>query len=106
MNPQSETLKAFEEKLRTQLQQTKSQLEAFESSAKSTMTRAEIETIHHLQTMRQEIEKKHRELKIAGEEKVQQVRTELDAEMTKLKTSLQQLATILRSETHTHKKAS
>ncbi len=106
MNPQSETLKAFEEKFRAQLQQAKSQLEEFESSAKSTMTRAEIETINHLQTMRQDIEKKHRELKTAGEVKAQQVRTELDAEMNKLKTSLQQLATKLRSETQTHKKAS
>lgn len=105
MNPQSGTFKAYEEKLNAQLQQAKSQLEEFESRAKSAGTRAEVETIHHLKTMRQEIEKKNRELRSAGEDSVQQIKTELDAQMAKLKTSLQQL-TNLRSETHTHKKAS
>lgn len=104
MNQQSGTIQAFEEKLNAQLQQAKSQLEEFESRAKSTMTRAEIETINHLKTMRQDVEKKRHALKTAGEGKVQQIKTELEAEMNKLRTSLQQLATKFRDETH--KKAS
>lgn len=106
MNPQNETIKAFEEKLNAQLQQAKSQLEEFEARAKSTAARTEIETIHHLKTMRQEIEKKRHELKNAGEGKFQQVKSEIDAEMSKLRTSMEQLSSKFKGEIHTHKKAS
>jgi len=69
-----------------------------EASAKSKMAQAEIDTINHLKTKQQEIDKKRQDLKTTGEAKVEQIKTEIDAEVAKLKTSLAELATKLKVE--------
>jgi DNA repair exonuclease SbcCD ATPase subunit len=105
MNPERgksmNTTKAYEEKISSQLQQTKAQLEELEARAKGKMAQAEIETINHLKAKQQEIEKKRQDLKTSGDAKVEQVKAEIDAEMAKFKTSLEQLATKLKGEART-----
>ncbi len=90
--------KAYEEKISAQMQQAKAQLEQLEAHAKGQMAQAEIDTINHLKTKQQEIEKKGQELKTVGDAKVEQVKAALDTEIAKLKSSLQQVATKLKSE--------
>ncbi len=98
MSTQSVTAKAYEERISAQLQQAKAQLGEFEASAKSKMAQAEIDTINHLKTKHQEIDKKRQDLKTVGDAKVEQVKAEIDAEVAKLKTSLAELGTKLKFE--------
>ena len=98
MSTQNVTTKAYEEKISALLQQAKAQLGEFEARAKGKAAQAEIDTINHLKTKQQEIDKKRQDLKTTGEAKVEQIKTEIDAEVAKLKTSLAELATKLKVE--------
>jgi hypothetical protein len=89
----SVTTKAYEEKINAQLQQVKSQLEEFEAGAKGKMAQAEIETINQLKAKQQELEKKRQDLKTTSDSKIEQVKAQIEPELAKLKTSLEQLAT-------------
>ena len=100
MDMHSATTKAYQEKINAELQQVKARLVELEARTKGKMAQAEIDTIHDLKVKKQEIEKKHHELKIVGDAKVQQLKAEIDAEMAKLKSSLDHLATKLKSEAH------
>ena len=97
-------IKAYEEKISAQLQQAKAQLGEFEARAKGKVAQAEIDTINHLQTKYQQIDKKRQELGTAGEARFEQVKGEIDAEVARFKTSLAELGTRLKSEAQ--KKAS
>ena len=96
MSAQNVEIKAFEEKIHAQLQQSKSQLGEFEVRAKSRTGQGEIDTINRLKTKHDELEKKRQELKTVGDAKVEQVKAEIDAEVAKLKTSLADLSTRLK----------
>jgi hypothetical protein len=93
--------KAYEEKINAQLQQAKTQLGDFEARAKGKMAQAEIDTVNRLKTKHEEIDKKRQDLKTVGEAKAGQAKAEIDAEMAKLKTSLADLATKLKTEPRT-----
>jgi hypothetical protein len=97
MTTQELTAKAYEEKVNAQLRQTKAQLEEFEARAKGKVAQAEINTIHHLKTKHQAIEKKRQDLKTIGDAKFEQFKTEMDADLAKLNTSLEELATKLKA---------
>lgn len=98
MDTSSAMTKAYEEKISAQLQQAKAQLGEFEARAKGKMAQAEIDTINHLKTKQQQIDKKRQDLKTVGEAKVEQAKAEIDSEIAKLKTSLSELATKLKSD--------
>ena len=97
MTTQELTTKAYEEKVNAQLQHTKAQLEEFEAHAKGKMAQAELNTINHLKTKHQAIERKRQDLKTIGDAKFEQFKTEMDADLAKLKTSLAELATKLKA---------
>jgi hypothetical protein len=101
MNGQSATMKAFEEKLSAQLQEAKSQIDGIEARAKGKMAQAEIDAINGLKTQRQEIEKKRQDLKTSGEAKAAQLKSEIETDMAKFKTSLDQLGTKVKSQVAT-----
>jgi vacuolar-type H+-ATPase subunit H len=101
MNGQSATIKAFEEKLSAQLQEAKSQIDGIEARAKGKMAQAEIDAINGLKTQRQEIEKKRQDLKTSGEAKAAQLKSEIEADMARFKTSLDQLGTKVKSQAAT-----
>jgi hypothetical protein len=98
MSTQDITIKAYEEKINAQLEQAKAQLGEFEARAKGKAAQAEIDTIHHLKTKHQEVEKKRQVLKTVADAKAGQVKAEIDAEIAKLKASLAELNTKLRLE--------
>jgi hypothetical protein len=101
MNGQSATIKAFEEKLSAQLQEAKSQIDGIEARAKGKMAQAEIDAIKGLKTQSQEIEKKRQDLKTSGEAKAAQLKSEIEADMARFKTSLDQLGTKVKSQAAT-----
>ena len=100
MSPQNITTKTYEEKISAQLQQAKAQLGEVEARAKGKMAQAEIDTVNHLKSSYQEIDKKRQDLKTTGEARTDQVKAEIDAELAKMKASLAELATKLKVELH------
>ena len=92
MSAQNVATKAYEEKISARLQQANAQLGEVEASAKGKMAQAEIDTINRLKAKHQEIDKKRQDLKTVGDAKVEQVKAEIDADVSKLKSSLSDLA--------------
>ena len=87
-------IKAYQEKIGAQLQEAKAVLNGVEAHAKGKLAQSEIDSINRLKAKHQEIEKKvHQDLKVAGEVAVAaKVKTDIDAEMTKFKASVDQLS--------------
>jgi hypothetical protein len=87
-------IKAYQEKIGAQLQEAKAVLNGVEAHAKGKLAQSEIDSINRLKAKHQEIEKKvHQDLKTAGEVAVAaKVKTDIDAEMTKFKASVDQLS--------------
>jgi hypothetical protein len=96
-------IKAHEQKISAQLHEAKALLEEFEAHARKKKAQAEIEKITALNTKRQEIDKKlHQLLKTGVEAKVAvQIKADIDAELVKLKTSLEDLSTKFQSQSST-----
>ena len=93
-------VKAYQEKINAQLHEAKALLDGFEAHAKGKLAQSEIDGISRLKAKHQEIEKKvHHDLKTAGAVAVAaKVKSDLDAEISKFKTSLDQLATKVKSQ--------
>ena len=87
-------IKAYQEKISAQLQEAKAVLNGVEAHAKGKLAQSEIDAINRLKAKHQEIEKKvHHDLKVAeAATLVAKVKSEIDAEMTKFKAALDQLA--------------
>ncbi len=85
--------KAFEEKINAQLQQAKAQIGDFEAHAKEKSAQTEIDTIKRLKGQHQEIDRKRQELKTAADARAGQVKSEIEADMAKLRSSLADLGT-------------
>jgi hypothetical protein len=96
-------IKAYQEKIGAQLQEAKAVLNGFEGHAKGKLAQSEIDTITRLKAKNREIEKKvHHDLKAAGEVAVAaKIKSEVDAEMTKFKASLDQLSARIESPSAT-----
>ena len=88
-------IKAYEDKINSQLQQAKASLVEFEAKVKEKASPAEMEVINRLKSKHHEIDKKRQELKSTGEANPQ-IKAEIDADVAKLKTSLADLATKLK----------
>jgi ribosomal protein L9 len=93
-------IKAYQEKIGAQLQEAKAVLNGFEAHAKGKLAQSEIDTITRLKAKNQEIEKKvHHDLKTAGEVAVAaKIKSDVDAEMTKFKSSLDQLSAKIKNQ--------
>ena len=93
-------IKAYQEKINAQLQEAKAVLTGLEAHAKGKLAQSEIDTLNRLKTRHQEIEKKvHHDLKTAGEVAVAaKVKSDIDAEVTKFKASVDQLSQKIKSQ--------
>jgi hypothetical protein len=82
------------------LQKAKAVLNGFEAHAKGKLAQSEIDTINRLKAKNQEIEKNvHQNLKAAGEVAVAaKIKTDIDAEMSQFKASLDQLSAKIKSQ--------
>jgi len=93
-------IKAYQEKIDAQLHEAKAVLNGFEAHAKGKLAQSEIDAISRLKAKHQEIERKvHHDLKTAGEvAAAAKVKSDIDAEIAKFKTSLAQLAAKAKSQ--------
>ena len=87
-------IKAYQSKIGAQLNEAKAVLNGFEAHAKGKLAQSELDAISRLKAKHQEIDKKvHQDLKTTGEVAVAaKVKSDIDAEVAKFKTSLDQLA--------------
>jgi putative IMPACT (imprinted ancient) family translation regulator len=93
-------IKAYGEKVNAELQEAKAVLKGLEAHAKGKLAQSEIDAIKRLKAKHQEVEKKvHHDLKTAGEVAVAaKVKTDIDSEMTRFKSSLDQLSAKIKSQ--------
>jgi len=85
-------LKAYEDKVASQLAAVKAKLSELEAHFKGKKADTEIETIRGLKTAHHDIEKKVNELKMVGEAKVGHLKTEIDGGLANVNTKLTQLS--------------
>jgi len=94
---QSATLKAYEDKIRAQVQEGKAKLEQIEAKAKEKHADAEISVINQLKTSRQDIDRKLQELKSTQDAHLAHAKEVIDADVAKFRASLDTLSGKLRS---------
>jgi hypothetical protein len=93
-------IKAYQEKIGAQLQEAKAVLKGVEAHAKGKLAQSEIDTIARLKAKHQEIDKKvHQDLKVGAEVTLAaKVKSDIDAEVTKFKASVDQFAAKAKSQ--------
>jgi hypothetical protein len=96
--------KAHEEKVSAQMHEVKALLNEIEAYARKNKAQAEIDKINGLKTKKEEIEKKWKQhLKTAGEAALAlKIKADIEADLAKLKTSLEEVATKLRGQSETN----
>jgi len=87
----SSALKAYEDKVNAQIRDAKAKLDQFEAKAATQRTQAESKTIEQLKTTRQNLEQKVRDLKTTQEGNIDSAKANIDAEIAKLRTSIDKL---------------
>ena len=98
MNAQT---KAYEEKVRAELQQARSRLEEFEARSKAGDKQVATDLINQMKKVHEKIEKQRQKLETAAVEETDQEKAEIDAGMAKLRAGLAELATKLHKGPHT-----
>jgi len=92
----SPTLKAYEDKVRAQVQEAKAKLEQFEVKAKEQNAETEITAINRLKTAKQDIDRKLQGLKTTQDEHLARAKADIDADVSKFKASIDTLSGKLR----------
>jgi hypothetical protein len=89
---QNATLKAYEDKVRAQLQETKAKLDQLEARARENRAQAEITALSYLQTTKQNIDQKLQDLRTTHDAHVAGAKADIDAQVASLKTSIAEIA--------------
>jgi hypothetical protein len=90
------TLKAYEDKVRAQVQEAKAKLEQFEAKAKAQKAETEITAISRLKTAKQDIDRKLQGLKTTQDDHLAHAKADIDADVSKFKASIDTLSGKLR----------
>jgi hypothetical protein len=93
----SATIKAYEDKIVSQLQQARSKLQQLEAQAKDKRAQAEVATISSLKTAQQNIDRKLQDLKKTHDTHVTQAKADIDADIATFKASIDQLTERVRT---------
>jgi hypothetical protein len=97
MSAQNRHTKAYEEKIRAELQQAKAQLVELEARAKSDIAQAGTDLVKDVKARRHEIEEKLQEMKTTGDANAEQVKADIEAKVAKMKSSLTELGVRLKA---------
>ena len=89
---QNATLKAYEDKVRAQLQEGKAKLDQVNAKAKEKQAQAEIDVVSRLNATKQNIEKKLQDLKTTADVQVSRAKADIDADVASFKSSINDLA--------------
>jgi len=92
----SPTLKAYEDKVRAQVQEAKAKLEQVEAKAKEQKAETEITALNRLKTAKQDIDRKLQGLKTTQDEHMAQAKADIDADVSRFKASIDTLSGKLR----------
>ena len=95
MNPE---IKAYEEKVRTELQQVKVRLEELEARSKAEDKQVATDLINELKRTHAEIEKERQKLETAAVEDMEHEKAEIDAGIAKLRAGMTEIATKFNEE--------
>jgi gas vesicle protein len=96
MSAHNRHTKAYEEKIRAELQQAKAQLMELEARAKSDFAQAGTDLVKDVKARRHEIEEKLQEMKSTGDANAEQVKDDIEAKVAKMKSSLTELGVRLK----------
>jgi multidrug resistance efflux pump len=94
----SETLKAYHDKISSQIQQGKATLEQLEAKAKEKGAQSELSAINALKSSKENIQRKLQDLKTTHENDMAQAQTAVDADLTAFKARIAELSAKLKSD--------
>jgi hypothetical protein len=94
-NPQA-TLRTYQDKIHAQIKEAKTRLEELEAKAREQNAQAEAATVSRLKTAKENIDRKVQSLTTTNEANLARAKSELDAEVAKFKSSVDELATKLK----------
>lgn len=83
-------LKAFEDKIKSQVEEAKAKLDQFEATAKQKGTDAETAAIARLRAAKQDVDRKLQNLKSTGDAHVARAQSEIEADAAKFKASVEE----------------
>ena len=95
----SATLKAYEDKVSAQIQESKTKLEQLEASAKEKGAQAELNAINSLKSTRENIHRKVQDLKMMHENHMAHAQSAIDADVAAFKARIEELSAKLKTET-------
>ena len=93
----SAALKAYEEKVNTQIQESKTKLEQLEAKAKQKSAQAELNAINSLKGTRENIQRKVQDLRTTNENQMARAQTAIDADVTAFKARVEELSAKLQT---------
>jgi hypothetical protein len=94
----STTLKAYEDKVNSQIQEGKAKLEQLEAKAKQKSAQAELNAINSLKGTRENIQRKVQDLKTTHESHMAHAQTAIDADVAAFKARIGELSATLQTE--------
>lgn len=86
----STNLKAFEDTIKSQVNEAKAKLDQFEGRAKAKASATETATVGHLTTAKQDIDRKLQDLKSTHDTHVARAKSEIEADVAKFKASVEE----------------
>jgi uncharacterized membrane protein len=89
---QNATLNAYEDKVRAQLQEATAKLDQLNAKAKEKQAQAELDVVRRLNTTKQNIEKKLKDLKTTSDVQVSSAKADIDSDVASFKSSINELA--------------
>jgi uncharacterized protein YicC (UPF0701 family) len=89
---QNPKLKAYEDKIAAQIQDAKAKLQQVEAKAKEKKAAAEIKAVDGLNTAKQNIDQKLKDLKATNAVHVARAKADIDGEVARFKASVDELA--------------
>jgi len=93
----SAVIKAYQDKINAQVQEAKAQLDLLDGTARQKKAQAEISAIGSLKTAKQNIETRLKDLKTTHVSNVSRAKAEIDADVAKFKSSINELAAKLKT---------
>jgi len=96
----NEATKAYNEKIRAELQKAKSQLAKFEARSKDEDEQVALYLVNQLKSTHHEIDKKLEQIETSATEEIKQEQAEINAGIAKLREGLAELDRRLNAERH------
>jgi len=93
----SATLKAYEDKVSAQIQESKARLEQLEAKAKEKSAQAELNAINSLKGTKENIQRKVQDLRTTNENQMARAQTAIDADVTAFKARVEELSAKLQT---------